>query len=100
MPKLHFEPKEHIIGDNEDIFITAANEGEPVICIKCNDVAAFIIKQMYPEHKPRTEIIPLVVAEFGCTEAEATEAVATVISTLLEHNAPKGETENGTTENE
>ena len=99
MPKLKFEPKEHIVGDNEEIFITAANEGEPAICIKCNDVAAFIIKQMYPEHKPRTEIIPLVVAEFGCTEEEAKDAAETVISILLKHNAPKGEAENETTEN-
>ena len=90
MPKLHFEPKEHIIGDNKEIFITSANAGEPVICIKCNEVAAFIIKQMHPEHKPRKEIIPLVVEQFGCTVEEATEAVETVISTLVKHNnAPK-----------
>ena len=82
MPKLKFKPKSHTIGDNTDIFITACNSGEPAICIKCNDVAAFIINQMYPEHKPRKDIIPLVMAQFNCTEEEATEAVETVISKL------------------
>lgn len=92
MPKLIFEPKVHIIGDNEDIFITATNEGEPTICIKCNDVAAFIIKKMYPDHKPRTEIAEMVAHKFGCTSSEATRAVETVISALL--------TEKENTENE
>ena len=82
MPKLNFQPKTHIIGDNKDIFITATNSGEPAICIKCNDVAAFIINQMYPEHKPRKEIIPLVMAQFNCSVEGAGEAVETVISKL------------------
>ena len=83
MPKLLFTPKKHFIGDNPDIFYTFAEKDAPTLCIKCNDVAAFILEQMHPEHKPRTEIIPMVVSEFGCTEEEATEAVQTVINTLL-----------------
>lgn len=94
MPKLLFEPKEHKIGNNTEIFITAHKVGDPVVCIKCNDVAAFIISQMYPEHKPRLEIIPLVIDKFGCTAAEAEEAVETVISKLRKGNA------NGGNENE
>ena len=82
MPKLKFEPKIHIFGIESDIFITAANEGEPVICIKCNDVAAFIIKKMYPEHKPRTVIAEMVADKFRCTSAEAARAVETVIYAL------------------
>lgn len=91
MPRLLFTPKKHFIGDNYDIFYTAAKNNEPTLCIKCNNVAAFILEQMHPDHKPRTEIIPLVVAEFGCTEEEAAEAVKTVINTLLK---VKEETEN------
>ncbi|MGI6279437.1 MAG: hypothetical protein ACOYJS_02630 [Acutalibacteraceae bacterium] len=87
MPKLLFTPKEHKIGDNQDIFITACKNGENALCIKCNEVAAFIIRQMHPQHKPRLEIIPLVVSEFGCTYAEAAQAVNTVINKLLEKGA-------------
>lgn len=91
MPKLNFTPKTHYIGENTDIFITSCKKGDPPICMKCNDVAAFIIGQMYPEHKPRTEIVPLVMEKFSCSEEESIEAVQTVISTLL---PPKEETEN------
>ena len=93
MPKLLFKPIEHKIGENRETFITGEKKGEPVLCIKCNDEAAFIIKQMYPEHKPRKEIIPLVIAKFGCTEEEATEAVEGVIKTLSALN--KGKTQEG-----
>lgn len=83
MPRLLFTPKKHYIGDNPDIFYTFAEKDAPTLCIKCNDVAAFILEEMHPGHKPRTEIVSLVVAKFGCTEEEATEAVETVINTLL-----------------
>lgn len=90
MPKLLFTPKKHFIGDNSDIFYTAAKKDEPVLCIKCNDVASFILEQMHPEHKPRIEIIPLVVTEFGCSEEEATQAVETVINALLKAQEEPG----------
>lgn len=83
MPKLLFTPKTHIIGNNTDTFITSSAKGDNPLCIKCNSVAAFIIGQMHPEHKPRTEIIPLVMEEFGCSKDDAEQAVKTVISTLI-----------------
>ena len=83
MPKLLFTPKHHTIGDCPDIFYTATDKDGPVLCIKCNDAAAFILEQMYPEHKPRTEIIISVMNEYKCTEEEAKEAVETVIAALI-----------------
>jgi len=83
MPKLLFKPKFHIIGENSDIFVTPCLNGQGAICIKCNELAAFILEQMYPEHKPRTEIAALVKQKFGCSEEDALLAVNTVISALL-----------------
>jgi len=82
MPKLLFTPKFHTIGENEEIFITSCKKNDGAICIKCNDVAAFIISKMYPEHMPRAQIAALTAEKFSCSEEEASEAVETVIQVL------------------
>ncbi len=84
MPKLLFKPKFHSIGDQTDIFVTSCEDGAPIVCMRCNDVAKFILEQMYPDHKPRAEIIPEVMAQFSVSQAEATEAVNKVITKLLD----------------
>lgn len=97
MPKLLFTPVQHNIetDDEANIFITSKHDGEPVICCKCNELAAFIINQMYPEHKPRTEIIKAVLEQYPeATEKEATEAVNGVINILTGTNkSTEGATE-------
>lgn len=87
MPKLLFEPKFHTIGDQKDIFVTSSKRKEPILCIRCNEMAKFILEQMYPDHTPRTEIIPKVMARFSISEEEATTAVNQVISTLKSKGA-------------
>ena len=97
MPKLLFTPVQHKIQteDESNILITSKHDGEPVLCIKCNELAAFIINQMHPEHKPRTEIVAAVLERYPeATEEEATEAVNGVIDAL------KGANSNGEGESE
>lgn len=91
MPKLLFTPVQHnveIEGDEANIFITSKHDGDGVVCIKCNEFAAFIINQMHPEHKPRTEIITAVLERYPeMTEEEATEEVNGVIEKLRAANS-------------
>lgn len=82
MPILNFTPKSHKIGEETDVFITSSQAGDPVLCVKCNDVAEYIIGQMHPEHRSRQDIITNVVSRFSCTQKEATVAVQEVISGL------------------
>ena len=85
MPKLLFTPVQHKIEteDEANILITPKHDGEPAVCIKCTEGAAFIINQMHPEHKPRTEIVMAVLERYPeLTETEATEAVNGVIAAL------------------
>lgn len=95
MPQLLFTPVQHTVNVEEDeanIFITSKHDGEPVLCIKCNEFAAFIINQMHPEHKPRTEIVAAVLEHYPeLTEEEATEEVNGVIEKLRAANSSAGE---------
>lgn len=82
MPKLLFEPKFHIIGDQTDIFVTSHKKNDPILCIRCNEMAKFILEQMYPDRKPRTEIIQEVMKHFSVSEEEAATEVNQVILIL------------------
>lgn len=90
MPKLLFTPVRHKVEteDEANIFITSKHDGEPVLCIKCNELAAFIIEQMHPEHRGRAEIITAVLERYpDMTEEEATEEVNGVIDKLRASNS-------------
>lgn len=87
MPKLLFEPKFHRIGDNQEFYCTSCRKDDPVIFIKCDEVGKFILEQMYPEHKSRKDIAPLVVERFGITLTEATDIIQDLVLKLLGERA-------------
>ena len=82
MPKLLFHPKSHQIGEEESLFVTCCESGDPVVCIRCNDVAAYILSLMYPESCRKPDLIEAVQTHFQCTLEEAQTAVITVLNAL------------------